>query len=42
MPWLVCGIVATIAFSILIIISLPPIRTAAYEFFFYAHFILVL
>ncbi|KIJ12652.1 hypothetical protein PAXINDRAFT_14571 [Paxillus involutus ATCC 200175] len=39
--WLLCGIVALVALSILCIISLRPIRAGAYEFFFYAHFALV-
>ncbi|KIK90705.1 hypothetical protein PAXRUDRAFT_151340 [Paxillus rubicundulus Ve08.2h10] len=39
--WLLCGIVALVALSILCIISLRPVRAGAYEFFFYAHFALV-
>lgn len=33
---------AITAFSLLIILSLRPIRITAYEFFFYAHIVLVL
>ncbi|KAG2346395.1 hypothetical protein BDR05DRAFT_878235 [Suillus weaverae] len=37
--WLRAGIIAMVAFSILIIVSLRPVRTAAYEVFFYIHFL---
>ncbi|KAG2072161.1 hypothetical protein BDR04DRAFT_1153676 [Suillus decipiens] len=37
--WLRAGIVALVAFSILIIVSLRPVRTGAYEVFFYIHFV---
>ncbi|KAG2138473.1 ferric reductase NAD binding domain-containing protein [Suillus clintonianus] len=37
--WLRAGIIALIAFSILIIVSLRPVRTGAYELFFYTHFL---
>lgn len=40
--WLRAGITAMVAFSILIIVSLRPIRTEAYEVFFYTHFFGVL
>ncbi|KAG2138460.1 ferric reductase NAD binding domain-containing protein [Suillus clintonianus] len=37
--WLRVGITAMVAFSILIIVSLRPIRTEVYEIFFYTHFL---
>ncbi|KAG1731750.1 ferric reductase NAD binding domain-containing protein, partial [Suillus lakei] len=37
--WLRAGITAMVAFSILIIVSLRPVRTGAYEVFFYIHFL---
>jgi predicted ferric reductase len=37
--WLRAGITAMVAFSILIIVSLRPVRTQAYELFFYIHFL---
>lgn len=40
--WLRAGITAMVAFSILIIVSLRPVRTGAYEVFFYTHFLGVL
>ncbi|EGO20038.1 hypothetical protein SERLADRAFT_442838 [Serpula lacrymans var. lacrymans S7.9] len=40
--WLQCGLMALIAFSLLCVISIRPIRSAAYELFFYAHLTLVL
>ncbi|KAG1725634.1 ferric reductase NAD binding domain-containing protein [Suillus paluster] len=40
--WLRLGMTAMTAFSILIIVSLRPIRTGAYEVFFYTHFFGVL
>ncbi|OJA09419.1 hypothetical protein AZE42_03069 [Rhizopogon vesiculosus] len=40
--WLRVGIAAMVAFSILIIVSLRPIRLEAYELFFYTHFFAVL
>ncbi|KAJ8584981.1 hypothetical protein M405DRAFT_936300 [Rhizopogon salebrosus TDB-379] len=40
--WLRLGITAMVAFSILVIVSLRPIRTEAYEVFFYTHFFAVL
>ncbi|OAX32516.1 hypothetical protein K503DRAFT_701927, partial [Rhizopogon vinicolor AM-OR11-026] len=41
-PWLICGIVAGVAFAILCVVSLRPIRAQAYELFFYVHFVMVL
>ncbi|KAH7890610.1 ferric reductase NAD binding domain-containing protein [Phlebopus sp. FC_14] len=41
-PWLICGFVGVIALTILCMISVRPIRAAAYEVFFYAHFAMVL
>ncbi|TFK45843.1 hypothetical protein OE88DRAFT_1085175 [Heliocybe sulcata] len=40
-PWLQFGFLAGFGFVALIVISLRPVRTAAYEFFFYTHFALV-
>jgi predicted ferric reductase len=40
--WLRVGITAMVAFSILIIVSLRPIRSDIYEVFFYVHFLGVL
>ncbi|KAF9223031.1 iron reductase [Gyrodon lividus] len=40
--WLRFGIAAVVALGILCIVSLRPIRTEAYEFFFYTHFVAVL
>ncbi|KAG2072141.1 hypothetical protein BDR04DRAFT_1014106 [Suillus decipiens] len=40
-PWLVWGLIATIAFAILCIVSLRPVRAQAYELFFYIHFAMV-
>ena len=40
--WVVCGIIALVALTILCIVSLRPIRTQAYELFFYVHFLMVL
>ncbi|KAG2138486.1 ferric reductase NAD binding domain-containing protein [Suillus clintonianus] len=40
--WLVWGVVSMIAFSILCIVSLRPVRAQAYELFFYVHFSMVL
>jgi predicted ferric reductase len=40
--WLRVGITAMVAFSILIIVSLRPIRSDVYEVFFYVHFLGVL
>ncbi|KAG1779947.1 ferric reductase NAD binding domain-containing protein [Suillus placidus] len=40
--WLRVGITAMVAFSILIIVSLRPIRNDVYEVFFYVHFLSVL
>ncbi|KIK57839.1 hypothetical protein GYMLUDRAFT_46056 [Collybiopsis luxurians FD-317 M1] len=40
--WLRCGLLAASSFSSLCIISIRPVRARAYEFFFYAHVILVL
>ncbi|EPQ59825.1 hypothetical protein GLOTRDRAFT_71520 [Gloeophyllum trabeum ATCC 11539] len=40
--WLRVGLMAVVAFCVLIIISLRPIRARAYEFFFYTHLVLVL
>ncbi|KAG1768915.1 ferric reductase NAD binding domain-containing protein [Suillus placidus] len=36
--WLIWGLVAMCAFTILCIVSLRPIRAQAYELFFYVHF----
>ncbi|OCH91755.1 iron reductase [Obba rivulosa] len=36
------GLIGTIAFSVLIIVSLRPIRARAYELFFFTHFMMVL
>ncbi|KAG1894697.1 ferric reductase NAD binding domain-containing protein [Suillus fuscotomentosus] len=41
-PWLRAGITAMVAFSILIIVSLRPVRSDIYEVFFYVHFLGVL
>ncbi|KAG1796017.1 ferric reductase NAD binding domain-containing protein [Suillus plorans] len=41
-PWLRAGITAMVAFSILIIVSLRPVRSDVYEVFFYVHFLGVL
>ncbi|KAG2151488.1 ferric reductase NAD binding domain-containing protein [Suillus clintonianus] len=40
--WLICGIIAIVALTILCIVSLRPIRAQAYELFFYVHFSMVL
>jgi ferric-chelate reductase len=40
--WLRVGIAAMVAFSMLIIVSLRPIRSEFYEVFFYTHFFAVL
>ncbi|KAG2072169.1 hypothetical protein BDR04DRAFT_1014238 [Suillus decipiens] len=37
--WPRAGITAIVAFSVLIIVSLRPVRTGAYEVFFYIHFL---
>ncbi|KAF9238235.1 ferric reductase NAD binding domain-containing protein [Melanogaster broomeanus] len=39
--WLRIGISALVALSVLCIASLRPVRTVAYEFFFYVHFLAV-
>ncbi|KAG2346403.1 hypothetical protein BDR05DRAFT_988089 [Suillus weaverae] len=36
--WLIWGLVSMVAFTILCIVSLRPIRAQAYELFFYVHF----
>ncbi|KAG1894707.1 ferric reductase NAD binding domain-containing protein [Suillus fuscotomentosus] len=41
-PWLRAGVTAMVAFSILIIVSLHPVRSNMYEVFFYVHFLGVL
>ena len=41
-PWLRCGMTAIGALTILIVVSLRPIRAQAYELFFYIHFVMVL
>ncbi|KAL4079858.1 ferric reductase NAD binding domain-containing protein [Scleroderma yunnanense] len=41
-PWVIHGIIGIIAFSILFITSVRPIRRKAYELFFYIHFAMVL
>ncbi|OAX36258.1 hypothetical protein K503DRAFT_315935 [Rhizopogon vinicolor AM-OR11-026] len=41
-PWLRCGMTAIGALTILIVVSLRPIRAQAYELFFYVHFVMVL
>lgn len=41
-PWLRAGVTAMVAFSILIIVSLRPVRSNMYEVFFYVHFLGVL
>ncbi|KAG2095871.1 ferric reductase NAD binding domain-containing protein [Suillus discolor] len=41
-PWLRAGITAMVAFSILILVSLRPVRNDIYEVFFYVHFLGVL
>ncbi|KAG0696159.1 ferric reductase NAD binding domain-containing protein [Suillus ampliporus] len=41
-PWLICGITAMVALTILCVVSLRPIRAQAYELFFYVHFTMVL
>ncbi|KAG2151644.1 FAD-binding domain-containing protein [Suillus bovinus] len=41
-PWLRAGITAMVAFSILILVSLRPVRSNMYEVFFYVHFLGVL
>lgn len=40
--WLVWGLIAMVAFSILCIVSLRPIRAQAYELFFYVHLAMVI
>ncbi|KZT23202.1 iron reductase [Neolentinus lepideus HHB14362 ss-1] len=40
--WLHVGLMALIAFCVLVLVSLRPIRAKAYEFFFYTHFALAL
>ncbi|KAH7908727.1 ferric reductase NAD binding domain-containing protein [Hygrophoropsis aurantiaca] len=40
--WLRIGITALVALTLLVVISVRPIRQEAYEFFFYIHFALVL
>ncbi|KAG1870842.1 ferric reductase NAD binding domain-containing protein, partial [Suillus subluteus] len=40
--WLRAGITAMVAFSILILVSLRPVRNEVYEVFFYVHFLGVL
>ncbi|KAG1870853.1 FAD-binding domain-containing protein [Suillus subluteus] len=40
--WLRLGITAMVAFSILILVSLRPVRSDVYEVFFYVHFLGVL
>ncbi|KAK0451298.1 FAD-binding domain-containing protein [Desarmillaria tabescens] len=40
--WVRMALVAISAFSLLILVSLRPVRAGAYEFFFYAHFLMVL
>ncbi|KAK0199621.1 ferric reductase NAD binding domain-containing protein [Desarmillaria ectypa] len=40
--WVRMALVAMSAFSLLILVSLRPVRAGAYEFFFYAHFLMVL
>ncbi|KAF9016423.1 hypothetical protein BDZ89DRAFT_1075648 [Hymenopellis radicata] len=42
LQFLQLGLMALVAFSVLIVISLRPIRARAYELFFYSHFVLVL
>jgi hypothetical protein len=42
MGFIQAGILAIAAFSFLIVVSLRPVRKAAYEFFFFLHFIMVL
>lgn len=39
--WLIWGLIATVAFAILCIVSLRPVRAQAYELFFYVHFAMV-
>ncbi|KAE9397964.1 hypothetical protein BT96DRAFT_921065 [Gymnopus androsaceus JB14] len=41
-PWLIWGLLATSCLSLLCIISIKPVRSRAYEFFFYSHLALVL
>ena len=40
-PWLRGGIAAGVAYTLLIFISIRPIRKVAYEFFCYSHMILI-
>ncbi|KAG1870821.1 ferric reductase NAD binding domain-containing protein [Suillus subluteus] len=40
--WLLCGLTSMVAFTILCIVSLRPIRAQAYELFFYVHFAMAL
>jgi ferric-chelate reductase len=40
--WLRWGFVAVIALTILVALSVRPVRNKKYELFFYAHFVLVL
>ncbi|KAK0211947.1 ferric reductase NAD binding domain-containing protein [Armillaria fumosa] len=40
--WVRMALLAISAFSLLILVSLRPVRAGAYEFFFYAHFLMVL
>ncbi|KAG1726686.1 ferric reductase NAD binding domain-containing protein [Suillus lakei] len=39
--WLIWGLISMVAFTILCIVSLRPIRAQAYELFFYIHFAMV-
>jgi len=40
--WLIWGLISMVAFSILCIVSLRPIRAQAYELFFYVHLVMVM
>ncbi|KAH7924967.1 hypothetical protein BV22DRAFT_1065836 [Leucogyrophana mollusca] len=40
--WVRCGVTALVALTLLCVVSVRPIRAGAYEFFFYAHFFMVL
>lgn len=41
-PWMVAGVIAITAWTLVIFLSFRPIRNAVYELFYYSHTILVL
>lgn len=40
--FLPCGVAAVVALTILVILSIRPVRQNAYEFFFITHFFMIL